>query len=105
MQLTRKAFLKALGGLAVISGIRWRAPAPLLAAQQAATKANTQPDRIADIEIFPFNLPLKEPFRIAIATIISAENVLVRLRTANGLVGLGESSPLAAITGLSLIHI
>jgi len=104
MQLTRKAFLKALGGLAVISGVGWRAPAHLLAAQEAARRQvpqdlPAQAGRIAQVEIFPFNIPLKEPFRIAIATITAAENVLIRLRTANGLVGLGESSPLAAITG------
>lgn len=96
MQLTRKAFLKTLGGLAVVSGVAWRPPVPFLDAHAAV---RPQPDRITDIEIFPFNLPLKEPFRIAIATTTSAENVLVRLHTASGLVGLGESSPFAAIMG------
>jgi L-Ala-D/L-Glu epimerase len=55
--------------------------------------------KIKKIEIFYFDIPLKEPFRISIGTLHGANNVLVRILTDSGLIGLGESCPFLPITG------
>jgi L-alanine-DL-glutamate epimerase-like enolase superfamily enzyme len=54
---------------------------------------------IRDIGVFRFDIPLKNPLRIATMSVQSAENVLVRLETGDGVVGWGEASPYRAITG------
>lgn len=55
--------------------------------------------KIEDVEIYSFDLPLEQPFRIAIGTVEAANNVLIRIRTKDGLIGLGEACPFAPITG------
>lgn len=55
--------------------------------------------RIAEIEIYRFNVPLKEPFHISIGTVSGANDVLVRIRTDSGIVGLGEACPFPPLTG------
>ncbi|MGQ9673432.1 MAG: mandelate racemase/muconate lactonizing enzyme family protein [Candidatus Aminicenantales bacterium] len=55
--------------------------------------------KIEDVEIYSFDLPLEQPFRIAIGTVQAANNVLIRIRTKDGLIGLGEACPFAPITG------
>lgn len=97
MQITRENFLKGLAGAVVATSFFERGPGALLHAQQAG---GTQPRqrRIADVEIFPFTMQGKQTIRIALGT-MAAENVLIRLRTADGVVGVGESSPYAPITG------
>jgi L-Ala-D/L-Glu epimerase len=54
---------------------------------------------IRDIGVFRFDIPLKSPLSIATMSVESAENVLVRLETGDGVVGWGEASPYRAITG------
>jgi L-alanine-DL-glutamate epimerase-like enolase superfamily enzyme len=54
---------------------------------------------LTTIEIFKFNLPWKQPLRVSIGVVTTANNILIRLRTADGLIGLGEASPLSFITG------
>lgn len=48
--------------------------------------------------IFPYSLPQKVPFKIALATPLTTDNIFVRLRTEDGVTGLGESSPYSAVT-------
>ncbi len=55
--------------------------------------------KIQAIDIFYFDIPLVEPFKISIGTIYGANNVLVRILTDSGLAGLGEACPFAPITG------
>jgi hypothetical protein len=55
--------------------------------------------KIKKIDIYYFDIPLKEPFRISIGTMHGANNVLVRILTDSGLIGLGESCPFPPITG------
>jgi len=55
--------------------------------------------RIQDVEIYAFDIPLKEPFRVSLGVFSAAHNVLVRILTDSGIVGLGESSPFPLITG------
>lgn len=55
--------------------------------------------RIVDVSVEPRNLPLNEPFEIALGTQYEAPNVLVTVETAAGEVGYGESSPDHHVTG------
>jgi hypothetical protein len=97
MDITRKSFLKSLAGAGLVAGLWGKGPSPLAAAQEASG-ATPKQARIADVEVFPFDMASKEIIRNALGT-MSAENVLVRLRTADGLGGWGESSPYPPVTG------
>jgi L-alanine-DL-glutamate epimerase-like enolase superfamily enzyme len=97
MKLTRGGFLKSMAGL-TFAGLPWPKTGLLLSAQAVAG----QPARsiqIQDVEIYPYNVSMIEPFRVALSTITSAENVLVRLRTREGVVGWGEAGPYSPVTG------
>ena len=54
---------------------------------------------ITELRFEPLNLPLTEPFAIATGAPDMAHNVLVRLRLADGTVGLGEAAPFTAVSG------
>jgi L-alanine-DL-glutamate epimerase-like enolase superfamily enzyme len=54
---------------------------------------------IEDLRIYPFDIPLKEVFTIATMSLAVATNLLVEIRTRQGLVGWGEASPYRAIVG------
>lgn len=54
---------------------------------------------ITDVEVVPIDLPLKEPFEIALGTQTTAKNLRVRIETASGAIGHGESSPIPPVTG------
>lgn len=53
---------------------------------------------LTQIEVFKLNIPWKEPFRVSLGLITTAHNILVRLHTSSGLIGLGEASPLSFIS-------
>jgi len=55
--------------------------------------------KIQKIDIFYFDIPLREPFKISIGTMRGANNVLVKIFTDSGLFGLGEACPFPPITG------
>ncbi|HLK56899.1 MAG TPA: dipeptide epimerase [Chthonomonadaceae bacterium] len=55
--------------------------------------------KIAAIDIYPFDIRMREPFRIATMTAHSSPNVLVHIRTNDDLSGWGEASPLHSIAG------
>ncbi len=55
--------------------------------------------KIEEIEVFPFDIPLREPFRIATMVSTAARNVLVHIVASGGLDGWGEASSLHAIAG------
>jgi L-Ala-D/L-Glu epimerase len=99
--ISRKDFLKSLAiGFAGASSFGARA----LAADRAAvgTAAKTDPYRglkITGVDIHPMNLALKEPFKIAIGTITAANDILIRIRTDAGIIGIGEACPALPITG------
>jgi L-alanine-DL-glutamate epimerase-like enolase superfamily enzyme len=98
MSLSRKQFLKFLGfgGLASgLGGFRL----PLAGADAPGGRAGAPKMTIKDIEIYPFDLPLVAPFRISIGEMKAANDVLVRVRTDSGLVGIGEACPFPPITG------
>jgi L-alanine-DL-glutamate epimerase-like enolase superfamily enzyme len=95
MQMTRKGFLKSAVGAVIAGGFLGRATNVLAQAQQASGVRPRQ-TRIADVTVWPFSMQQKETVRIALGT-MGADNVLVRLRTNDGVVGWGESSPHSAV--------
>lgn len=61
--------------------------------------------RIATAEVIPYALPFREPYVTARGRLDRREMVLLRLRSADGLVGLGEAVPLSLRGGASLRQI
>ena len=57
------------------------------------------PTTITELRFEPLDLALTEPFAIATGAPDMANNVLIRLKLADGTVGLGESAPLTAVSG------
>ncbi len=55
--------------------------------------------QIVTVETHRYDLPLKKPFEISLGVKRSASNVLVTVRTADGVIGHGEGAPIAPITG------
>jgi len=58
-----------------------------------------EPAIIKDVIFTPLNIPLEEPFTIAIGTKYNIENVLVTILLDNGVEGLGEAAPLEPLNG------
>ena len=56
---------------------------------------------IAKIEIILASIPYPHPFRIALAVMESAANIIVRVHDSDGLVGIGEGCPPRFVTGES----
>jgi L-alanine-DL-glutamate epimerase-like enolase superfamily enzyme len=54
---------------------------------------------VSEVAGEPLDLPLEEPFEIALGTSESAANVRVRVETTDGTVGYGEGAPLPPVTG------
>jgi o-succinylbenzoate synthase len=61
--------------------------------------------RIASVEVIPYALPFREPYVTAAGTLAQREMVLLRLRSDDGLVGLGEAVPLALRGGTALAQV
>ncbi|MCR4396403.1 MAG: dipeptide epimerase [Candidatus Saccharicenans sp.] len=97
MKISRQQFLKFLGlgavSAAMADQLAWASPR-LAAAREEARKM-----KIKKVEIFSFDVPLVEPFRISIGTMYAANDVLVRIITDSGLYGIGEACPFPPITG------
>jgi o-succinylbenzoate synthase len=58
--------------------------------------------KIVDVEVIPYALPFKAPYVTARGRIERREMVLLRLRSDDGLLGLGEAVPLTLRGGVSL---
>jgi o-succinylbenzoate synthase len=61
--------------------------------------------RIASVEVVPYALPFREPYVTASGTLTRREMVLLRLRTPEGVVGLGEAVPLSLRGGAPLAQV
>jgi o-succinylbenzoate synthase len=61
--------------------------------------------RLASVEVIPYALPFREPYVTARGRLDRREMVLLRLRSEEGLVGLGEAVPLSLRGGASLPEI
>ena len=97
MKISRHQFLKFFG-LGVASAafsekLGWASP------RLAAAREEVRKMKIKKIEIYNFDVPLFEPFRISIGTMEAANDVLVRIITDSGLYGIGEACPFPPITG------
>jgi L-alanine-DL-glutamate epimerase-like enolase superfamily enzyme len=55
--------------------------------------------RITTIDLFKADIPLKDPFKIAVMEMRAAANVFVRINTDDGVIGWGESSPFWKLCG------
>ena len=62
----------------------------------------SEPITITQTEIYKLRIPLKEPFITSLAKEDMVENVIVVLRTANGITGFGECSPYMPVNGESI---
>jgi L-alanine-DL-glutamate epimerase-like enolase superfamily enzyme len=60
------------------------------------------PSKIEKVSIEKVDLPLDEPFTIAIGTKYSIENAIITIRLANGITGYGEAAPLEPVNGENL---
>jgi L-Ala-D/L-Glu epimerase len=99
--LSRKDFLKTLGwgilGTQALGGRALALPSgPKGSAGGAAPYRGT---KITGVDIYLMDLALKEPFSIAIGTITAANDILVKVETDAGIVGIGEACPALPITG------
>jgi L-Ala-D/L-Glu epimerase len=56
---------------------------------------------IREIELYKFSIPLIEPFTTSLGVDVSADNVLVIIKTGEGITGFGECSPYMPINGES----
>lgn len=61
--------------------------------------------RIREAEVVPYALPFREPYVTAAGTLTRREMVLLRLRSDDGLVGLGEAVPLSLRGGAGLAQV
>lgn len=55
--------------------------------------------KITDIRLGHLSVPLKQPFKTALRTVNSVEDVIVKIETDTGHVGYGEAPPTGVITG------
>jgi o-succinylbenzoate synthase len=58
--------------------------------------------RLASVEVVPYALPFKQPYMTARGTLTRRQMVLLRLRSDDGLVGLGEAVPLSLRGGVGI---
>ncbi|HET9593367.1 MAG TPA: enolase C-terminal domain-like protein, partial [Solirubrobacterales bacterium] len=58
--------------------------------------------QLASVEVIPYALPFKEPYVTARGVLERREMVLLRVRDADGVVGLGEAVPLSLRGGVGL---
>jgi L-Ala-D/L-Glu epimerase len=56
---------------------------------------------IREIELYKLSIPLTEPFTTSLGVEVSADNVLVKIKTNEGITGFGECSPYMPINGES----
>ena len=62
----------------------------------------SEPITISQVEIYKLRIPLIEPFITSLAAETHVENVIVVLRTSNGITGFGECSPFMPVNGESM---
>lgn len=61
--------------------------------------------RLASVEVIPYALPFKQPYVTARGRLQQREMVLLRLRSDDGLVGLGEAVPLSLRGGTTIAQV
>jgi len=102
MQARREFLRNTAGSLCAgvgFTGFAAAVPLPGLLGNEVRRMAGTKGLKITKVEVYALSVPLKEPFTISLGTMTAAENVLVRIHTDGGLVGVGECSPFIFIDG------
>ncbi len=61
--------------------------------------------RLAAVEVIPYALPFRQPYVTARGTLTRREMVLLRLRSQEGMIGLGEAVPLSLRGGNSIADV
>jgi o-succinylbenzoate synthase len=61
--------------------------------------------RLASVEVIPYALPFKQSYVTARGRLEQREMVLLRLRSDDGLIGLGEAVPLSMRGGATMTHV
>ena len=61
--------------------------------------------KIVDVEVIPYALPFKDPYITARGRLEQREMVLLRVRSDDGLVGLGEAVPLSLRGGATMVQV
>jgi L-alanine-DL-glutamate epimerase-like enolase superfamily enzyme len=97
MTITRKDFLRLVGAGAL--GASLPAGSALASPMMQAARTDAKKLKIQDVDIYYFDIPLKEPFTISLGTITTSSGVLIRILTDGGVTGIGESSPFQPVTG------
>jgi len=97
MAMSRKNFLKMLGLGFLSTGAGKGLSKPAASLEKAKAEASRL--KITGVDIYAFDIPLIEPFKISIGTVYAANDVLIMIHTDAGIVGLGEACPFAPITG------
>ena len=94
---TRNQFLKMLGFGALSSTLpaSWGFASP----KMEEAKAGAKTLKIKDVEVYYFDIKLAEPFTFTLGTITNANDVLIRILTDSGIIGIGESCPFVPVTG------
>ena len=55
--------------------------------------------KITSVNVFGFDIKLEEPFKISFKTFTHVRNLLIVIKTDDGIIGYGEAAPFKAITG------
>jgi len=55
--------------------------------------------KIIDIDVYELDLKLRKPYKISFKTVDYAENLLIAVKTDEGLIGYGEAAPIKKVTG------
>ena len=55
--------------------------------------------KITQVRLGKISVPLRTPFKTALRTVSSVEDVIVEIHTDDGRIGYGEAPPTGAITG------
>ncbi len=71
----------------------------VLARVAPSSRSVDAPLLIRRIDAIPVALPLKSPMKMAAETIVAAQNLIVRIETADGTVGWGEAASAPTMTG------
>ena len=71
----------------------------VLARMSAPPRTETAPLIIRRVDAIPVALPLKAPMKMAAETITAAQNLVVRIESADGTVGWGEAASAPTMTG------
>jgi L-Ala-D/L-Glu epimerase len=106
MLMSRNVFLKRVGSLAAAG-----TAAPLLGGRAGGAASAGAPappaqagvpiraTRVTGVELLPFTIQKKVAQRNALGVVAGSDGVFVRLRTAEGVTGLGESAPYPPVMG------